>query len=482
MNGNEIYNKMFKVINEQGSNYFSGERFILFVKEIDENFPDYSDFIEERQLESKSTSRKDFFRDIFLSFNDEQKIDFAQRVEKETHSPNSKNSENFYFLLYGKLPEKIKDDIDRNNVSGNAFSDIFSPIETAQEKSHNMETKVNSRNVFVVHGRNHKVRNAMFDFLRSIDLRPIEWDEAIRETGEGSPTIPRILEAGFSMAQAAIILMTPDDEAKLRDEFIEDYDGDDERILTPQPRPNVIFEAGMAMGMYPKRTILVVLGKLRGMSDISGRHVIKIADTPEIRRSLASKLETAKCSVNLYGTDWLRAGNFNFKEKIHSSSSVPSMKPANKANFQKKSNNTRIKRTFSDLDKDEFKNEAFEFIANYFENSLKELENSNSHIKSRLRRVDANHFSATVYVNDSQATVCSIQLNSTDQLFGQGITYSEGQRGNTSINDSLSVTDDGYQLFLKSFGLFRQSNKEESLTIEDAAEYYWNKFLEPLQR
>lgn len=480
MNGNEVYNKMFKVINEQGSNYFSGERFISFVKEVDENFPDYSDYIKERQLEGKSTSRKDFFRDIFLSFSDEQRIDFAKRVEKETHSAYSENSEDLYYLLYGKRLERMKDDIDRNNVFGNAFSDIFSPTKTVQKKSHNMETKVNPRNVFVVHGRNHKVRDAMFDFLRSIDLRPIEWDEAIRETGEGSPTIPKILEAGFSMAQVAIILMTPDDEAKLRDEFIEDDDGDDERVLTPQPRPNVIFEAGMAMGKYPERTILVEAGKIRLISDILGRHIIRISDTPEMRKSLVSRLETAGCSTNTRGTGWLSAGNFNLQKEIQSSSSVSSMKPANKANSQTKSNNLRIKRTFSDLDRDEFKNEAFEFIANYFEKSLKDLEKNNSHVKTKFSRINTNQFSATVYVDNSQKNICRISLN--DVKFSkQAITYSEGNSIISGINDYLSVTDDGHELFLKSLNLHRFLNGE-FLTKQQAAEHYWDKFLEPLQR
>ena len=41
-----------------------------------------------------------------------------------------------------------------------------------------------SERVFVVHGRNAEARNAMFTFLRSIGLKPIEWDQAIALTGK----------------------------------------------------------------------------------------------------------------------------------------------------------------------------------------------------------------------------------------------------------------------------------------------------------
>src|SRR5579863_6412775 len=53
------------------------------------------------------------------------------------------------------------------------------------------------RRIFVVHGRNAQARDAMFAFLRSIDLDPIEWGEAVSFTGEGSPFIGRILEKAF---------------------------------------------------------------------------------------------------------------------------------------------------------------------------------------------------------------------------------------------------------------------------------------------
>src|ERR1044071_1255947 len=53
--------------------------------------------------------------------------------------------------------------------------------------------EVDPRKVFVVHGRNERARTAMADFLRSIDLRPIEWSEAVRLTGEASPFVGQVI-------------------------------------------------------------------------------------------------------------------------------------------------------------------------------------------------------------------------------------------------------------------------------------------------
>ena len=116
-----------------------------------------------------------------------------------------------------------------------------------------------SRRIFVVHGRNLKARDAMFAFLRSLDLDPIEWNEAVSFTGQGSPFIGQVLDRAFSEARAVVVLITGDDFAYLDPRFLTANDPDYERNLTPQARPNVLFEAGMAFGRHPERTILVSL-------------------------------------------------------------------------------------------------------------------------------------------------------------------------------------------------------------------------------
>ncbi len=174
------------------------------------------------------------------------------------------------------------------------------------------------RVVFVVHGRNLAARDAVFTFLRSVGLHPLEWSEAVLAAGSGAPYIGTILEKAFSIAQAVVVLMTPDDEARLRSSLHQPGDGQHETRITPQARPNVLFEAGMAMGRSPDRTVIVELGNLRPFSDIAGRHVVRLNNSSPRRQELAQRLQAAGCPVNLTGTDWHKAGDF--EGAIHLSS------------------------------------------------------------------------------------------------------------------------------------------------------------------
>ena len=167
-----------------------------------------------------------------------------------------------------------------------------------------------SREVFVVHGRNSAARDALFEFLRSIDLHPLEWSEAVQLTGKPMPYTGEILDAAFSHAHAIVVLLTPDDEARLREQFLAPGDPPHESELTGQARPNVLFEAGMAMSRDEARTILVELGNLRPFSDIAGRHTIRFDNSTQRRQELASRLMSAGCPAKLSGTDWHSAGDF----------------------------------------------------------------------------------------------------------------------------------------------------------------------------
>lgn len=147
-----------------------------------------------------------------------------------------------------------------------------------------------------------------------------------------------------------------------------------------------------------------------------------------------------------------------------------------------RSSNLRVKRSFSDHEKDKFIEKSFEYIARYFEGSLKELENRNPHIQTRFRRIDANSFTAAAYAEGQRVAQCAIWMGGRESFIG-GIAFSatEDVPGN-SFNETLNVDDDGYSLFLKPLGIaFRYGRESEQLSQQGAAEYYWGMFLEPLQ-
>ena len=173
-----------------------------------------------------------------------------------------------------------------------------------------MNSQGDSRSVFVVHGRNEPLRKSMFDFLRSINLSPMEWTAAVELTGEGSPYIGQVLDAAFDHATAVVVLMTPDEVAYLQPRYGHS-ESDPETQPAPQARPNVLFEAGMALGRDAKRTVLVEVGEVRPFSDVAGRHAIRLSNSPASRQALANRLRTAGCAVDLNGTDWHDTGDFS---------------------------------------------------------------------------------------------------------------------------------------------------------------------------
>ena len=202
---------------------------------------------------------------------------------------------------------------------GTAITDelILGPPGTAlpeaKAETTDLSMEIDARRVFVVHGRDRANRDAMFAFLRSINLSPIEWSEARRATGRPMPYIGDILDKAFSMARAVVVLLTPDDEARLRQIFQSQSEPAHETELTGQARPNVLFEAGMAMGRSPERTILVEYGKLRPFTDVAGLHVVRFDGESTTRQELSQRLQDAGCEVDLEGSDWHTAGEFRVR-------------------------------------------------------------------------------------------------------------------------------------------------------------------------
>lgn len=185
-------------------------------------------------------------------------------------------------------------------------------IKSSHNSERNSEDKImpDPRKVFVVHGRDSHLRDDFFSFLRALGLQPIEWSEALKLTGKATPYIGEALESAFKNAQAVIVLLSPDDEVRLSPELWKDIEDENEKEIRLQARPNVLFEAGMAFGTHPDRTILVEVGEVKPFSDVAGRHVVRLSNSPDRRNDIAERLRTSGCDVSKSGNDWLKTGNF----------------------------------------------------------------------------------------------------------------------------------------------------------------------------
>ena len=65
-----VYNRLWRLIDEKGDCYFSGPRFLNTVREVSLDVPTYNQFIEQRRAAGKSTSRRDYFSDVLMEFDE----------------------------------------------------------------------------------------------------------------------------------------------------------------------------------------------------------------------------------------------------------------------------------------------------------------------------------------------------------------------------------------------------------------------------
>jgi predicted nucleotide-binding protein len=174
----------------------------------------------------------------------------------------------------------------------------------------------NRSKVFLVHGRNIMAKKAMIEFLNSINIEVLEWTAIIAATQNPNAFLHEIIRKGFELAQAVVVLMTPDDIGNLREELCSESEDLDEVESRHRARQNVIYEAGLALGFEYRRTVLVELGVMKLPSDLSGMHTVRMNNSEEKRKELADKLQITQCIVDLTGNDWKKAGDFNQALKL----------------------------------------------------------------------------------------------------------------------------------------------------------------------
>jgi len=190
-----------------------------------------------------------------------------------------------------------------------------------------VKSRSDRRTVFLVHGRDQSVRESLTKLLRAFDLKVINWREAASAAGGGTPYTGDIVSAGMRMADAVVVLLTPDDVGYVRPAFRDPQDGRDELEPTGQARLNVVSEAGMAMALDRDRVVIVEAGQVRKMSDTAGLNVIRLHDNIDRRKDLAARLRAAGLAVDETGEEWRTAGTFD-KPTLSAEDLAPPVVPA----------------------------------------------------------------------------------------------------------------------------------------------------------
>jgi hypothetical protein len=205
-------------------------------------------------------------------------------------------------------------------------------------------------------------------------------------------------------------------------------------------------------------------GKLLA-SPTDGRPVTKWPDPDDAFLNIAQAIRAAA------GIDNGRISTPN-TERNHARA-APSLSPP-------RSSNLRVRKIFTDRDRDQFLNDAFEFMARFFENSLGELKERNPGFDVAFKRIDANRFTASIYRSGENVARCKIWIGG---LGVDGIAFSyNANPDDNSLNESMSVETGEQSLSFRPFGMQMRRVPEGGLGLEGAAEHYWSLFIERLQR
>jgi hypothetical protein len=147
--------------------------------------------------------------------------------------------------------------------------------------------------------------------------------------------------------------------------------------------------------------------------------------------------------------------------------------------LEPRSSNLRIKSIFTQVDKDRFLDESYEFVKRFFTNSLETLKERHSDIDFRMRESGDESFSATLYRDGKDVSHCTIFLLSSYR--SREIAYSaEIPERRNSPQMSFGVEADDQMLFLSgSFSMHHES--ERKLTMEGASEQFWAEFVKKVQ-
>jgi predicted nucleotide-binding protein len=192
---------------------------------------------EQRLEEARAERNKwhDFNQELLGSIFSNEK--FAKEYEKKSHR-------SVGFVSFGPTPlhEKIDDYQDSVKLKVTALESIVGRLELIPEPQSNAITSNTAQQAsptanntaFVVHGRDDIAKLEVSAFLRDVGVRPI----VLNDQPSKGQTIIEKLESYAGEASFAVVLLTPDDTGKAKNDKTEHA----------RARQNVILEPGYFIG------------------------------------------------------------------------------------------------------------------------------------------------------------------------------------------------------------------------------------------
>jgi hypothetical protein len=138
-----------------------------------------------------------------------------------------------------------------------------------------------------------------------------------------------------------------------------------------------------------------------------------------------------------------------------------------------------VKKTFDQIDHDDFRGEAFEVIRDFFEKSCAEMEGIDG-IRGRYKSLGPNAFTCTVInrliKSGREGTAHITVRHSSERFFGDIYWSFTANASDNTSNGGFSVQADDYHQYLSGNFMTGGDDKREWLPNE-AANYLWQEFI-----
>ncbi len=179
----------------------------------------------------------------------------------------------------------------------------------------NLEEERDSRSAFIVYGRNLKFKNSIEACLRAIGIKP----KSYQNDGADARSTFEAVYHGMNETAISIVLLTGDDEGKCNSKYLLDNDKTKpyEKKITPQPRMNVVFEAGYSYALRNnKNTIIITTNVVRPFTDLDGVNKIVLdldkkgnpipSSVSAFKNKLVQNLNNCGCKLSNEAIDILK--------------------------------------------------------------------------------------------------------------------------------------------------------------------------------